>query len=55
VVTRIEIDGFKTFRGFELELRPFMVIAGANATGSPICSTPFNCLRGLPRTTCEPR
>jgi hypothetical protein len=33
VSTRIEIDGFKTFRGFELELRPFMVIAGANATG----------------------
>lgn len=33
MLTRIEIDGFKTFRDFELELQPFKVIAGANATG----------------------
>ncbi len=33
VLTRIEIDGFKTFRGFDMELQPFNVIAGANASG----------------------
>jgi len=33
VLTRIEIDGFKTFRGFALDLEPFNVIAGANASG----------------------
>lgn len=33
MLTRIEIDGFKTFRGFELDLQPFNVIAGANASG----------------------
>lgn len=33
MLTRIEIDGFKTFRGFSLNLRPFNVIAGSNAAG----------------------
>lgn len=33
VLTRIEIDGFKTFRNFALDLQPFNVIAGANASG----------------------
>lgn len=33
MLTRIEIDGFKTFSGFELDLQPFNVIAGANASG----------------------
>jgi predicted ATPase len=33
VLTKIEIDGFKTFRGFELDLQPLTVIAGANASG----------------------
>ncbi len=33
MLTKIEIDGFKTFRGFKLELQPFSVIAGANASG----------------------
>jgi predicted ATPase len=33
LLTKIEIDGFKTFRGFVLELQPFNVIAGANASG----------------------
>ena len=33
MLTRIEIDGFKTFRAFELDLQPFNVIAGANASG----------------------
>ncbi len=33
MLTRIEIDGFKTFREFTLDLQPFNVIAGANASG----------------------
>jgi predicted ATPase len=33
VLTRIEIDGFKTFCDFVLDLQPFNVIAGANASG----------------------
>jgi len=33
MITRIEIDGFKTFEGFSLDLQPFVVIAGANASG----------------------
>jgi predicted ATPase len=33
MLTRIEIDGFKTFESFELDLRPFTAIVGPNATG----------------------
>ncbi|MHB1468634.1 MAG: AAA family ATPase [Solirubrobacteraceae bacterium] len=33
MLTKIEIDGFKTFREFSLDLQPFNVIAGANASG----------------------
>ena len=33
MLTRIEIDGFKTFRDFALDLQPFNVIAGTNASG----------------------
>jgi energy-coupling factor transporter ATP-binding protein EcfA2 len=33
VITRIEIDGFKSFVDFELELKPFTVLAGANNSG----------------------
>ena len=33
MLTRIEIDGFKTFREFALDLQPFNVIAGTNASG----------------------
>lgn len=33
MITRIEIDGFKSFRDFKLELAPFTLIAGANASG----------------------
>lgn len=33
MLTRIEIDGFKTFEGFELDLRPFTAIVGPNASG----------------------
>jgi len=33
MLTRIEIDGFKTFENFKLDLRPFTVIVGPNASG----------------------
>lgn len=33
MLTRIEIDGFKTFVDFDLDLSPFTVIAGTNASG----------------------
>ena len=33
MITRIEIDGFKTFRKFSLDLRPFTTIVGPNASG----------------------
>jgi predicted ATPase len=33
VLTRIELDGFKTFTDFALDLQPLTVIAGTNASG----------------------
>lgn len=33
MLTRIEIDGFKTFKGFELDLTPLTAIVGPNASG----------------------
>ncbi|RLT43228.1 MAG: DUF2813 domain-containing protein [Chloroflexi bacterium] len=33
MITRIEIDGFKTFRDFYLDLSPIQVIVGPNASG----------------------
>ncbi|WP_294392088.1 AAA family ATPase [uncultured Sphingomonas sp.] len=33
MLTRIEIDGFKTFEKFELDLRPFTAVVGPNASG----------------------
>jgi predicted ATPase len=33
MITRIEIDGFKSFSQFALDLRPFQVIIGANGVG----------------------
>lgn len=33
MLTRIEIDGFKTFESFALDLSPFLVVLGPNATG----------------------
>lgn len=33
MLTRIEIDGFKTFRGFSLDVPPFLVVLGRNASG----------------------
>ena len=33
MITRIEIDGFKTFQDFSLDLAPLQVIVGANGAG----------------------
>jgi Protein of unknown function (DUF2813) len=33
MLTRIEIDGFKTFEGFGLDLSPFAVVLGVNSAG----------------------
>lgn len=33
MITKIEIDGFKTFSNFQMEFAPLTVIAGANASG----------------------
>lgn len=44
MLTRIEIDGFKSFAKLQLDLQPFTVIAGANASGK---SNFFDALRLL--------
>jgi predicted ATPase len=33
MITRIEIDGFKSFSGFSLDLPPFLAVIGTNASG----------------------
>jgi predicted ATPase len=33
MITRLELDGFKTFQDFKLELAPFQVIVGPNGAG----------------------
>lgn len=44
MLTRIEIDGFKTFRDFALDLQPFTAIVGPNASGK---SNLFDALKFL--------
>ena len=44
MITRIEIDGFKTFEGFSLDLQPFTAIVGSNGSGK---SNLFDALRFL--------
>jgi predicted ATPase len=46
MITRLKIDGFKTFCEFELEFAPLTVIAGANASGK---SNLFDALHLLSR------
>ena len=46
MLTRIEIDGFKTFREFAVDLVPFQVIVGPNAVGK---SNLFDALHLLSR------
>ncbi|HVC62783.1 MAG TPA: AAA family ATPase [Acetobacteraceae bacterium] len=44
MLTRIEIDGFKTFEGFSLDLEPLTAVVGPNASGK---SNLFDALRFL--------
>lgn len=44
MLTRVEIDGFKTFERFGLDLRPLSAIVGPNASGK---SNLFDALRFL--------
>jgi predicted ATPase len=46
MLTRIEIDGFKSFEDFSLDLQPLTVVVGPNATGK---SNLFDALRFLAR------
>jgi predicted ATPase len=46
MITRIEIDGFKTFRNFQMEFSPLTVVAGPNASGK---SNLFDALQLLAR------
>jgi predicted ATPase len=46
MITQIEIDGFKTFKDFKVELAPFQVIVGPNGSGK---SNLFDALRLLSR------
>jgi len=48
MITRIEIDGFKTFKDFSVELAPFQVIVGPNGSGK---SNLFDALHFLSRLT----
>ena len=36
MITQIEIDGFKTFKDFKVELAPFQVIVGPNGSGNGV-------------------
>ena len=46
MITRVELNGFKTFQDFQLELAPFQVIVGANGAGK---SNLFDAFRLLSR------
>ena len=46
MITRVELNGFKTFQDFQLELAPFQVIVGANGVGK---SNLFDAFRLLSR------
>jgi len=46
MITYIKINGFKSFHNFEMEFRPFTVIAGVNASGK---SNLFDALKLLSR------
>ena len=48
MITRIELDGFKTFHNFVLDLGPFQVIVGVNGVGK---SNLFDALRLIARLT----
>lgn len=47
MITRIKIDGFKSFSDFEVELKPFNVIVGANGSGKSNLLDALKLLRDL--------
>lgn len=51
MLTRIEIDGFKSFRDFALDIPPFLVIIGRNAAGK---SNLFDAIQFLSRLAGDP-
>ncbi len=40
MITKLEINGFKTFENFEIAFSPFVIIAGSNGSGK---SNLFRC------------
>jgi hypothetical protein len=48
VITRIEIDGFKSFVDFKLDVPPFLVVMGGNAGSLRTVADPVGG-GGLPR------
>ncbi|QMU72406.1 AAA family ATPase [Streptacidiphilus sp. P02-A3a] len=51
MIERIEIDGFKSFKDFTLDVPPLLVVAGANASGK---SNALDALRLLAETVRDP-
>ncbi|WP_067505526.1 AAA family ATPase [Actinoplanes sp. TFC3] len=51
MLTRIEIDGFKSFRDFKLDIPPFLVIIGRNNAGK---SNIFDAIQFLSRLAGQP-
>lgn len=49
MLTRIEIDGFKTFQDFAIDLLPFTVVLGSNAAGKSNLFDATGCCRSWPR------
>lgn len=47
MLTRIEIDGFKTFRNFALDVSPFLVVIGKNAAGKSNLFDALQLLRAI--------
>ena len=50
MITRIEIDGFKTFENFGLDLHPFTAIVGPNASGKSNLFDAINFVSRLAQT-----
>ncbi|AUX46983.1 hypothetical protein SOCE26_084940 [Sorangium cellulosum] len=51
MITRIEVDGFKSLRGFALDLEPLTAIVGANGAGKSNLLDALHLLSGLARTS----
>lgn len=50
MITKIEIDGFKSFSDFQMEFTPFTVIAGTNASGKSNLFDALHLLSNLAKT-----